>query len=154
MSDTTSSVNRALGRQTFEDNAPFFMLLRAATEIMSSAERALRNADATLTIKEFDVLAYVGVWGPIRPRDLLKKVVLTGSPQTLSSVLKRLESRDLVFRRANEVDTRGVEVSITDQGWDQLDALFPLLAKKLIEPFNLHFTEEELSELRELLAQL
>ena len=69
-------------------------------------------------------------------------------------MLKRLETRDLVSRQPNEDDTRGVEVSITDQGLEQLDTLFPLLAKKLIEPFSLHYTDEQLSELRELLEQL
>jgi DNA-binding MarR family transcriptional regulator len=154
MSDTTSPVNSKLGQKTFEDNAAFFMLLRAATEIVTSGERVLRNADATLTIKEFDVLAYVGVLGPIRPRDLLKNAVLIGSPQTLSSVLDRLEKRDLVSRLPNEDDIRGVEVSITDQGLELLETSFPLLSKKLIEPFNLHFTGEELSELRQLLERL
>jgi DNA-binding MarR family transcriptional regulator len=152
MSDTTSRVT--LQRNTFEDNAAFFLLLRAATEIVTSGEKLLRNADATLTIKDFDVLAYVGVFGPIRPRDLLKASALIGNPQTLSSVLDRLEKGDLVSRLPIEDDSRGIEVSITDQGLEQLDAVFPLLSKKLIEPFNLHYTDEELAELRQLLDRL
>jgi DNA-binding MarR family transcriptional regulator len=152
MSDTTSPVK--LQRNTFEDNAAFFMLLRAATEIVTSGEKLLRNADATLTIKDFDVLAYVGVFGPIRPRDLLKASALIGNPQTLSSVLDRLEKGDLVSRLPIEDDSRGIEISITDQGLEQLDAVFPLLSKKLIEPFNLHYTDEELTELRQLLDRL
>jgi DNA-binding MarR family transcriptional regulator len=152
MSNTISHVK--LQRKTFEDNAAFFLLLKAATEIVTSGEKLLRNADATLTIKDFDVLAYVGVLGPIRPRDLLKRSVLVGNPQTLSSVLDRLEKGDLVSRQPIEDDSRGIEVSVTDQGLEQLNAIFPLLSKKLIEPFNLHYTHEELTELRQLLDRL
>jgi DNA-binding MarR family transcriptional regulator len=144
----------ALQARTFEDNAAFFMVLRAATEIVTTGERVLRNADAALTIKEFDVLAFVGTLGPIRPRDLLKRSALVGSPQTLSSVLDRLERRDLVSRQPGEDDVRSVHVSITDEGLEQLHSFFPMLAKKLIEPFNLHYTKDERSELRELLGRL
>ena len=43
---------------------------------------------------------------------------------------------------------------ITEHGSKAVDSLFPTLALKVIEPFNLHYTVEELSELRELLERL
>ena len=110
--------------------------------------------DSDLTIKEFDILAYVGAFGPIRPVDLAKRTALTGSPQTLSSALNRLEQRDLVLRSPNEDDVRGVEGSITNQGLEQLQTLFPVLSKKLIEPFDIHYSDEELAELDRLLQRL
>ena len=152
MSDLTSLVK--LSQQTFEDHAAFFKLLRAATEIVMSGDRVLRNVDSDLTIKEFDILAYVGAFGPIRPVDLAKRTALTGSPQTLSSALNRLEQRDLVLRSPNEDDVRSVEVSITNQGLEQLHTLFPVLSKKLIEPFDIHYTDEEIAELGRLLQRL
>ncbi len=118
---------------------------------MTSADRVLRNAGVTLTISEFAAPAYVGVAGPNRPRDLLEASALVGNPQTLSSVLDRLDRRDMVSRVPSESDSRSVEVSITDQGLEELDVLFPLLSEMLVESFNLHHTEEENSELCRLL---
>lgn len=131
-----SRLHVKLQRMTFGDNFAFFTLLRAATEIVASGDRVLRNSGATLTIREFDVIAQVEVSGPNRPRDLLRASALVGNPQTLSSVLDRLGRRDLVSRVPNESDSRSVEVSNTDQELEQLDVLFPLLSEKSLEPFN------------------
>ena len=138
-----SRLHVKLQRMTFGDNFAFFTLLRAATEIVASGDRVLRNSGATLTIREFDVIAQVEVSGPNRPRDLLRASALVGNPQTLSSVLDRLGRRDLVSRVPNESDSRSVEVSITDQGLERLDILFPLLSEKLVEPFNFRVPRRE-----------
>ena len=134
MLDLSSPVK--LQRKTFEDNFVFFTLLRPATAIVTAGDRVVRNTDVTLTIREFDVIAQVGVSGPNRPRDLLRASALVGNPQTLSSVLDRLDRRDLISRVPNESDSRSVEVSNTDQELEQLDVLFPLLSEKSLEPFN------------------
>jgi len=44
-----------------------------------------------------------------------------------------------------------VLVTITEDGSNAVRTVFPTLLQKVIEPFNLHYTEEELTNMRELL---
>jgi DNA-binding MarR family transcriptional regulator len=130
------------------------LLLKSATKIIAGAVRTLRALDSPMNAREWDVLAFVSAYGPIRPSELLRRVVLTGNPQTLSSILDRLQQREFVSRDTDESEARSVLISITEHGSNAVHDLFPTLALKVIEPFNLHYTEEELSELRELLERL
>ena len=100
------------------------------------------------------MLAFVSAYGPIRPSKLLRHVVLTGNPQTLSSILDRLQQREFVSRKTDHLDARTVLVSITEDGSNAVRIFFPTLIRNVIEPFNLHYTEEELSRMRELLERL
>jgi DNA-binding MarR family transcriptional regulator len=136
------------------DLVAFLNLLRGATDIISDTEKVLRDNDSELTAKEWDVLAFVATDGPLRPSELLRRTALTHSPQTLSSLLDRMEAKEVLTRRPHPDDARGVMVTITDKGSHTTDELFPLLARKVIAPFTSNFTDNEVKTIAELLSRL
>ena len=103
------------------DLVAFLNLLRGATGIIGDTEKVLRNNDSGLTAKEWDVLAFVSTDGPLRPSELLRRTALTHSPQTLSSLLDRMEAKGVLTRHPHPDDARGVLVTITCswQLWSQ-----------------------------------
>jgi DNA-binding MarR family transcriptional regulator len=148
----TETLSHDLLNQT--DLVAFLNLLRGATGIISNTENVLRNNDSELTAKEWDVLAFVSTDGPLRPSELLRLTALTHSPQTLSSLLDRMEAKGVLTRHPHPDDARGVLVTITDKGSHTIDELFPLLARKVIAPFTSHFTDDEVKTIAELLRRL
>ena len=132
----------------------FLSVLKAATELTATTESVLRSADVGLSAKEWDVLALVAALGPLRPGYLLSRASFTRSPQTLTSLLDRLEARGLVARAPHPEDSRGVLVSITETGSQTVTNTFPHLARKLLAPFNAHFTDDELKTIALLLGRL
>jgi len=136
------------------DLVAFLTLLGAATEIIGDTEKVLRDNASELTAKEWDVLVFVSTDGPLRPSQLLRRTALTNSPQTLSSILDRMEVNGFLTRSPHPDDARGVLVTITDKGSHTIDELFPLLARKVIAPFTSHFTNDEVKTIAELLSRL
>jgi DNA-binding MarR family transcriptional regulator len=136
------------------DLVAFLNLLRGATGIIGNTEKVLRDNDFELTAKEWDVLAFVSTEGPLRPSELLRRTALTNSPQTLSSILDRMEAKEVLTRRPHPDDARGVLVTITDKGSHTVDELFPLLARKVIAPFTSQFTDAEVKTIAELLGRI
>ena len=136
------------------DLVAFLNLLRGATGIIGDTEKVLRDNDSELTAKEWDVLAFVSTDGPLRPSELLRRTALTHSPQTLSSLLDRMEANGFLTRSPLPGDARGVLITITDEGSHTVDELFPLLARKVIAPFTSHFTDDEVKTIAELLGRL
>jgi DNA-binding MarR family transcriptional regulator len=136
------------------DLVAFLNLLRGATGIIGDTEKVLRNNDSELTAKEWDVLAFVATDGPLRPSQLVRRTALTNSPQTLSSLLDRMEAKGVLTRRPHSDDARGVLVAITHKGSHTVDELFPLLARKVIAPFTSHFTDDEVKTIAALLGRL
>lgn len=132
----------------------FLNLINISTGITTDAEKLLRDAGVGISLKEWDTLAGTVAYGPIRPSELLRKVVLTGTPQTLSGVIDRLEGKGLVVRSPSPDSTRAVLVSATAQGIDLANEVFPVIDRKLITPFNLHFSDEEHQLLGTLLDRL
>ena len=114
----------------------------------------MRNNESELTAREWDVLSFVFTDGPLRPSQLLRRTALTLSPQTLSSLLDRMEAKGVLTRSKTSGDSRGVIVTITDKGSHVVNELFPLLARKVIAPFTSHFTEDETKTIAELLSRL
>ena len=136
------------------DMVAFFAVLRGATQIISDTEKVLRNNDSELSAKEWDVLAFVSTDGPLRPSQLLRRTALTNSPQTLSSILDRMESKGVLIRQRTSDDARGVMVEITDKGAQLIAEVFPVIARKVIAPFTSNFTDDEVKSIAELLDRL
>jgi DNA-binding MarR family transcriptional regulator len=132
----------------------FLSVVRGATQIISDTDKVLRDNGSELTAKEWDVLAFVATDGPLRPSQLLRRSSLTNSPQTLSSLLDRMETNGFLTRSPHPTDARGVLVTITDKGSHAVNELFPLLARKVIAPFTSHFTNDEVKTIAELLSRL
>ena len=136
------------------DLVAFLNVIRGATQIISDTEKVLRDNDSELTAKEWDVLAFVSTDGPLRPSQLLRRTALTNSPQTLSSLLNRMEANGFLTRSPHPNDARGVLLTITDNGSQTIEDLFPLLARKVITPFTSRFTDDEVKTIAELLSRL
>lgn len=71
----------------------------------------------------------------------------------ITRILDQLERKGLVERRANENDRRSFLTFITDQGRAMNDILSPI-EQQLITTLLSGFTEEQATQLRELLLQL
>ena len=149
-----ASVSEVLDRALFDDPAvrAFLGVLKAASIAVQDTEDELRSVGYTMTAKEWDVLAAVVAFGPIRPSEILRRVSLTRRPQTLSSVLDRLVSQGYVTRERHPEDTRGVLVAITDAGTAMIEQVFPHLARHVIAPFASRFTEAEIKVLGDALG--
>ena len=144
-----ASIPEVLDRALFDDPAvrAFLGVLRTASTAVQDAEDELRKVGYTMSAKEWDVLAAIAAFGPIRPSEILRRVSLTRRPQTLSSVLDRLERQGYVTRERHPEDTRGILVSITEAGISMVDRVFPYLARHVIAPFASRFTEAEIKAL-------
>ncbi|MFK8115081.1 MAG: MarR family winged helix-turn-helix transcriptional regulator [Rubripirellula sp.] len=81
--------------------------------------------DHGLTGPQLAVLQEISRLEPVSPSVLARSVHL--SQPTLSGILKRLESRDLVSRQKSERDRRSVTFAMTDEGKTTLSASPSLL---------------------------
>lgn len=115
---------------------------------------ALRDKGFALRAREWDLMAFVEDFGPMRPAELLRLCILTASPATLSTILSRLEKRGLVVRVPDETDARSVIVDVTPEGRQLVNEIWPMLSVKIVAPFNAHFTKEDRATLRELLGRI
>ena len=128
----------------------FLGTLDSATTIIGATDQILRDADAGVTSREFDALVFITAFGPIRPSELLRKVVLTHSAQTLSSAIDRLEARGLAVRQRDPNDPRAVLLTATDSGTELIDRIFPHVYRRAIAPFTSRYSESELTTIAEL----
>ena len=90
----TDSAPASLDRELYSDPAirAFLGVLRTASKIVQDTEDELRSAGYAMSTKEWDVLAAVVAFGPARPAEILRRTSMTRRPQTLSSVLDRLQA--------------------------------------------------------------
>ena len=127
----------------------FLGTLRVATDLTTRADAELRNLGAGIKASDWDILALLVMVGPLRPSELVKRSSLSGNPTTVSTILGRLEDRGDVERRPLDDDPRGVVVHVTEDGRDLFERVFPVLITKLVGPYALHFTDDELETLNE-----
>jgi DNA-binding MarR family transcriptional regulator len=136
------------------DHAAFFNILKTAARIIAETEHVLRDSGYELNAREWDVLAMVVAYGPLRPSELLRKSALTRSAQTISSLLDRLQQRDLIERSPHPTQPQGVHVSASPQGSQTAASLYSTLARRVVLPFNSQYTDEELKTIAVLLGDL
>ena len=129
-------------------------VLQAAMNSISATESALRDKGFALHASEWDLMAFLEDFGPMRPAELLRLCILTTNPATLSTTLSRLEKRGLVVRVPDETDARSVIVDVTPEGRRLVSESWPMLSVKIVAPFNAHFTDEERATLLELLGRI
>jgi DNA-binding MarR family transcriptional regulator len=106
------------------DVSPLGVLSRV-TRLARHLDRARRLAFAEHALEpwEFDVLAALRRAGQpyeLSPGTLLTRTLVTSG--TMTNRIDRLESKGLVARRPDPDDRRGVQVSLTDSGREQVDA--------------------------------
>jgi DNA-binding MarR family transcriptional regulator len=95
---------------------------RAANVIRNHLEQKVL-AGAELSWAAFTVLFVLWIWGDQQTRYLAAEAGMTKG--TLTGVLKTLEKRDLVRRRAHADDGRLVLVSLEPAGQAAVERLFP-----------------------------
>lgn len=138
---------------TPRDNAP--RLNRQLCFAMYSASRAATAAyrplldELGLTYPQYLVMLVLWEDEPRSVRELGEELGLDSG--TLSPLLKRLESLDLVERRRSAADERRVEVYLTDAG-DALRTRAAGIPQRLADAAGL--TPAELDQLRETLTRL
>lgn len=94
----------------------FLGLVRAGQELEHELDTELKSAHG-LSLRAFEVLLHLAIFSPdgsLRLAQLTKQAPLSQS--RLSRMVSELEAKRLVRRSVFEDDTRGVIVSITDQG--------------------------------------
>jgi MarR family transcriptional regulator, organic hydroperoxide resistance regulator len=97
-------------------------IYRAANVVRNHMEQKVL-ADEDLSWAAFTVLFVLWIWGDQQTRHLAAEAGVTKG--TLTGVLKTLEKRDLVRRRAHHGDGRLVLVSLRDKGQEVIERLFP-----------------------------
>jgi len=97
-------------------------IYRAANVVRNHMEQKVL-ADEDLSWAAFTVLFVLWIWGDQQTRHLAAEAGVTKG--TLTGVLKTLEKRDLVRRRAHQGDGRLVLVSLQPQGQEVIERLFP-----------------------------
>jgi DNA-binding MarR family transcriptional regulator len=125
----------------------FLGMLRVATESATRIDVVLRRTGNAIKASEWDLLALIAVIGPLRPSELEARSSLSGNPTTVSTILNRLEKKGFVIRKPHDTDPRGVVVHLTAGGQELFDEVFAPIVNKVVRPFELNFTAEELETL-------
>ncbi len=125
-------------------------IYRAANVIRNHMERKIL-ADEDLSWAAFTVLFVLWIWGEQQTRHLADEAGVTKG--TLTGVLKTLEKRGLVKRRAHEGDGRLVLVSLEPKGLGVIERLFPAFNQG--ETFvSSSLSEKEKTQLASLLRKI
>lgn len=117
----------------------FIKLMRAADSVYARLGPALTAAG--LTQGQLGVLEALRHLGPMCQRDLAGKVLRSTS--NVTTVLDNLEERGLVRRVRRADDRRVVDVSLTPEGRQTIDAVFPGHAARIAALFGVLTSDEQ-----------
>src|SRR5215475_3996579 len=125
-------------------------IYRAANAIRNHMEQQVL-ADEDLSWAAFTVLFVLWIWGDQQTRHLAAEAGVTKG--TLTGVLKTLEKRGLVRRRAHEADGRLVLVGLEPKGVAVIERLLPAfnMGEALVSS---SLTEQEKLQLASLLRKI
>jgi DNA-binding MarR family transcriptional regulator len=99
----------------------------------------------------FSMLYNLWIWNAMETRSLAKSMGVTVA--TVSSVANTMEKRDLLQRNIDPNDRRLVILSLTDEGKNVMDELFPDFNRKESEMVA-GLSEEELAYLAKMLRRI
>ena len=125
-------------------------LVEAHDWFFEHAEPEIRSYG--LGVREFDCLVNLGVAQPLRMCDLAQRTLSTKSHVT--QVVKALESRGLMHRERSRENEREVYVTLTDEGQQLFERIYPVHYQFLQQLFDAKLSPEEQCELTELLCKL
>ena len=129
-------------------------VLGAASIITSQTEETLRRSGADVRGNEWDMLVALAAGGPMRPAEMLRRAPMATNAPTVHAIIARLAARGLVEKRPHPDHSRGVLVSLTDDGTDLVERMSPVLERKIINGFAGHFSDEELEAIAELMGRI
>ena len=114
----------------FEAMAISSNLFRAASAVRNHFERNVL-ADSGLSWTAFVVMWVTWIWEPAETRDIAAEAGI--SKATLTGVLNTLEKMELVQRSRSTDDGRLVLVTLTTEGQQLMEKLFPAFNKQEVE---------------------
>ncbi|MGE0286530.1 MAG: homoprotocatechuate degradation operon regulator HpaR [Bradyrhizobium sp.] len=149
--DSSSSAVPTSGRlpmREFSRSLPM-SLLRAREAVMRQFRPSLRNQG--LTEQQWRILRALTAVEAIEVTELARMAFLLGP--SLSRILRDLEARKLVERKAAEADQRRAVVSISAEGLKLIAAVAPT-SEAIYAEITRRFGARQLSELQEMLSAL
>ncbi|MCW5702354.1 MAG: homoprotocatechuate degradation operon regulator HpaR [Bradyrhizobium sp.] len=149
--DSSSSAVSTSGRlpmREFSRSLPM-SLLRAREAVMRQFRPSLRNQG--LTEQQWRILRALTAVEAIEVTELARMAFLLGP--SLSRILRDLEARKLVERKAAEADQRRAVVSISAEGLKLIAAVAPT-SEAIYAEITRRFGARRLSELQEMLSAL
>ncbi|WP_334420444.1 MULTISPECIES: homoprotocatechuate degradation operon regulator HpaR [unclassified Bradyrhizobium] len=143
----TAEARRAPMRE-FSRSLPM-SLLRAREAVMRQFRPSLRNHG--LTEQQWRILRALTAVDTIEVTELARVAFLLGP--SLSRILRDLEARDLIERRAAKADLRRGEVSISSKGLKLIEAVAPT-SEAIYAEITHRFGARKLAELQDMLGEL
>ncbi|CAE6731673.1 MarR family winged helix-turn-helix transcriptional regulator [Candidatus Nitrotoga fabula] len=103
----------------------FLPVLRKLAQAYQSFEHysASHLKSIGLTMTQFDIIATLGNQPPMTCKELGEKTLVTKG--TLTGVLERLEGKGIIRRETNREDARSQMVSLTQDGQQLFEKVFP-----------------------------
>lgn len=143
-----TSEARGLPIREFSRSLPM-SLLRAREAVMRQFRPSLRNYG--LTEQQWRILRALTAVDTIEVTELARVAFLLGP--SLSRILRDLEARDLIERRAAKADLRRGEVSISPKGLKLIEAVAPT-SEAIYAEITGRFGARKLAELQDMLDEL
>ena len=132
-------------KKTIEALNSYIKLIRSAESLSSKINLELSNYG--LTESQFGVLDALFHLGPMKHRELGKKILKSGGNITM--VINNLEKRELVQRRRSEKDKREFIIHLNSKGKNKIQEVLPTIVKKIKKHFEI-LNKEEQRELQRL----
>jgi MarR family 2-MHQ and catechol resistance regulon transcriptional repressor len=132
-------------RRTVDALNSYTKLIRS-TESLSS-KISLELSDYGLTESQFGVLDALFHLGPMKHKEIGKKILKSGGNITM--VINNLERCQLVQRKRGEKDKRQFIIHLTPKGKNNFQELLPHIVKKIKKHFQI-LNKEEQKELQRL----
>ena len=132
-------------RKTIEALNSYIKLIRSAESLSSKINQELNELG--LTESQFGVLDALFHLGPMKQKDLGKKLLKSGGNITI--VINNLEKHGMVQRKKGEEDKRQFIINLTSTGKKTIQDLLPAITKKIKKHFDL-LAKEEQKELQRL----
>lgn len=117
----------------------YIKLIRSAEVISSKINLELSNY--RLTESQFGVLDALFHLGPMKHRELGKKILKSGGNITM--VINNLEKRELVQRRRSEKDKREFIIHLTPKGKIKIKETLPIIVKTIKKHFEILDKDEQ-----------
>ena len=129
------------------------LYLRASSTLTEALNHDLVE-DANISLNEYEVLSQLSEAEEHTMRMSMLAERLVHSRSRLTHTVRRLESEGLVLRTACEDDRRGVNCTLTEQGYEFLVKIAPIHVQSVRNHLVDKLGHEKMLELGELFAQI
>ena len=147
-SDGPPPIGRRIPMRDFSKSLPM-SLLRAREAVMKQFRPSLRRHG--LTEQQWRILRALAAVGAIEVTELARVACLLGP--SLSRILRDLEARQLIERRAAKADLRRGVVSISQKGLKLLELVAPT-SEVIYAAITQRYGAQKLAELQDMLTAL